>query len=850
MAQFGTSGKNPPWVRTAAGGLGQPSQLTSPLIVQAAIGNPAVASSHQQQQAQQQAASQTVYNAAGLTALGFAQMGMDQQRENVFLVQNAATLQPGTVLSQSGVAIPTSLASAGLALNASLATAPVATVSYPAPRALQHSSQFQQAQQLSQPPPQPTPKQRVFTGTVTKLHENFGFVDDDVFFQITCIKGTMPKVGDRVLVEASYNPNMPFKWNATRIQVLPHQMLQQSHIQSQSASSQGLIRPGLLSNNSQVTGLGGNQVTGIPSQITLTLSSQPGTTIPQNLAIQQAMGQAAQTYNQVPPPVSMHNISHGSAPLVNRMSGLISTRQRHSSPPSRREREREIRRDDRRERERHREREIERERPPPPRKRSRSPRPRSRSPPRRRIRINPRYVVQIPKISLDVKEVNLIELRKRYNNLYVPSDFFHSSFSWMDAFSLSHPFSWERPCNFQIMNKEVDNVIENNAVLEPPDVDYTYTAKVMLISAPSLEDVYQKSCALAEEKNDNKESFVHPTRLISFLVGLKNKNEIMAIGGPWSPSVDGPNPDKDPTVLIRTATRCCKALTGIDLGGCTKWYRFAEINYFRGETVHKGRPVPSRVETVVIFLPDVWNCTPTLKEWQTLTASYKKHLMKKLHEDSSPEASENQETEEAIGDSAKKDIHLSELELKSMKLADLRHELENRNLSCKGLKSQLVARLTKALKAEQNKEDEDEHVEDEDADEIEKADEKDSSKKKKEEEDKKKDEKERAIMERRYTLPDTPSIIVHPSATAKGGKFDCSIMSLSLLLDYRQEDNKEYSFEVSLFAELFNEMLARDGGFKIYCALANVPEKKVAEDKEKDKKRNKDKDDKVIYVFT
>jgi hypothetical protein len=35
------------------------------------------------------------------------------------------------------------------------------------------------------------------------------------------VKGSNPVVGDRVLVEASYNPNMPFKWNATRIQVLP-----------------------------------------------------------------------------------------------------------------------------------------------------------------------------------------------------------------------------------------------------------------------------------------------------------------------------------------------------------------------------------------------------------------------------------------------------------------------------------------------------------------------------------------------------------------------------------------------------------------------------------------------------
>lgn len=55
-----------------------------------------------------------------------------------------------------------------------------------------------------------------------QVHDNFGFVDEDVFFQTTaCAKGSNPMVGDRVLVEASYNPSMPFKWNATRIQVLP-----------------------------------------------------------------------------------------------------------------------------------------------------------------------------------------------------------------------------------------------------------------------------------------------------------------------------------------------------------------------------------------------------------------------------------------------------------------------------------------------------------------------------------------------------------------------------------------------------------------------------------------------------
>lgn len=64
----------------------------------------------------------------------------------------------------------------------------VATVSYPAPRTL-NTNAFQQsvanvAQQVQQNVNSSSTKQRVFTGTVTKVHDNFGFVDEDVFFQI------------------------------------------------------------------------------------------------------------------------------------------------------------------------------------------------------------------------------------------------------------------------------------------------------------------------------------------------------------------------------------------------------------------------------------------------------------------------------------------------------------------------------------------------------------------------------------------------------------------------------------------------------------------------------------------
>lgn len=111
---------------------------------------------------------------------------------------------------------------------------------------------------------------------------------------------------------------------------------------------------------------------------------------------------------------------------------------------------------------------------------------------------------------------------------------------------------------------------------------------------------------------------------------------------------------------------------------------------------------------------------------------------------------------------------------------------------------------------------------------------------KKKDETRKLDEKERQQIEKRYQTPEQPHIIVHPSKTAKSGKFDCTVMSLSLLLDYRPEDTKEHSFEVSLFAELFNEMLTRDFGFNIFKAINYFPPIKAKEETKDDDKKKAD----------
>uniref|UniRef100_A0A2K6FTP9 Cell division cycle and apoptosis regulator protein 1 n=1 Tax=Propithecus coquereli TaxID=379532 RepID=A0A2K6FTP9_PROCO len=730
MAQFGGQ-KNPPWAtqftatavsQPAALGVQQPSLLgASPTIY----------------------TQQTALAAAGLTTQTPANYQLTQ---TAALQQQAAAAaaalqqlqQPQqTLLTQPAVALPTSLS-----LSTPQPTAQI-TVSYPTPRSSQQQTQPQ--------------KQRVFTGVVTKLHDTFGFVDEDVFFQLSAVKGKTPQVGDRVLVEATYNPNMPFKWNAQRIQTLPNQ--NQSQTQPLLKTPPAVLQP-------------------IAPQTTFGVQAQPQ---PQSL-LQAQISAASITPLLQTQPQPLLQQPQQKAGLLQPPVRIVSQPQpaRRLDPPSRfsgrNDRGDQVpnRKDDR-SRERERERRRSRERSPQrKRSRERSPRRERERSPRRVRRVVPRYTVQFSKFSLDCPSCDMMELRRRYQNLYIPSDFFDAQFTWVDAFPLSRPFQLGNYCNFYVMHREVESLEKNMAILDPPDADHLYSAKVMLMASPSMEDLYHKSCALAEDPQELRDGFQHPARLVKFLVGMKGKDEAMAIGGHWSPSLDGPDPEKDPSVLIKTAIRCCKALTGIDLSVCTQWYRFAEIRYHRPEETHKGRTVPAHVETVVLFFPDVWHCLPTRSEWETLSRGYKQQLVEKLQGERKEADGEQDEEEKDDGEA--KEIstptHWSKLDPKTMKVNDLRKELESRALSSKGLKSQLIARLTKQLKVEEQKEEQKE---------LEK------SEKEEEEED-----------------------------------------------DRKSEDDKE----VSLFAELFNEMLQRDFGVRIYKSLLSLPEKE--DKKEKDKKSKKD----------
>ncbi|XP_048863944.1 cell division cycle and apoptosis regulator protein 1 isoform X3 [Brienomyrus brachyistius] len=723
MAQFGGQ-KNPPWAAQFAatavsqpGHSGQPLDLNSLHCQYTALGvqQPSLLGASPSMYSQQSALA-----AASLSSQSAASYQLSQQTAT--LQQQAAAAAAALQQSQINTALqqyqqqpqppppqqtlynvphqmpqpqPGLLSQPPVALPSPQPAAQI-TVSYPTPR-----SSHQQ-----QPQPQ---KQRVFTGVVSKLHDTFGFVDEDVFFQLSAVKGKTPQVGDRVLVEAVYNPNMPFKWNAQRIQTLPQ-------LASQTSQPPGpaMMKPGP------------SMLQALPPPTTFSVPTQaPPPSLLQAQISAATLAPLLQTPPQplLPQPPSKDSVFSGGLlqPPVRMMPQQQPVRRLDPGPrfPGRNDRPELILRKDDRSRERDRERRRSRERTPT-RKRSRDRSPRRERSPRRPRRATPRYTVQFSKFSLDGRSCDMMELRRRYQSLYIPSDFFNAEFTWVDAFPLSRPFQFGNYCNFHIMHKEVDSLVKNTAVLEPPDANHSYSAKVMLLATPSMDELYHKSCALAEDPPELRDSFQHPARLI------KEEEE----------------KDEDDSKEVTTPT------------------------------------------------------------------------------------------------------HWSKLDPKTMKVSDLRKELESRSLSSKGLKSQLIARLTKQLKGEEQVE-ETKETEKPEAGPAEEEETGRTEDDREEEERRRLEEQERQRRERRYILPEEPSIIVHPNWGAKNGKFDCSIMSLSVLLDYRLEDNKEHSFEVSLFAELFNEMLQRDFGYRIYKALAAVPIKEDKRDKrDKGKKEAEKKDTK------
>lgn len=204
---------------------------------------------------------------------------------------------------------------------------------------------------------------------------------------------------------------------------------------------------------------------------------------------------------------------------------------------------------------------------------------------------------------------DFLELQRRYRSLLVPSDFLAVHLSWLSAFPLSQPFSLHHPSRIQV-SSEKEPALDTGAESVPADSDPAYSSKVLLLSSPGLEELYRCCMLFVDDMTEPRETPEHPLKQMKFLLGRKEEEAVL-VGGEWSPSLDGLDPKGDPQVLVRTAIRCAQAQTGIDLSACTKWWRFAEFQYLQPGP-------PRRLQTVVVYLPDVWTIMPTLEEWEAL----------------------------------------------------------------------------------------------------------------------------------------------------------------------------------------------------------------------------------------
>ena len=318
-------------------------------------------------------------------------------------------------------------------------------------------------------------------------------------------------------------------------------------------------------------------------------------------------------------------------------------------------------------------------------------------------------------MSLKFPHSNVMDLKKRYSNLYIPSDFFNANHVWNEAYPIHQPFELEYGTSFHVFNKDVvESPVPASSKwqLDAPDADYTWVAKVMLLATPNIADLYEKTCHFIDKDSRDRDDLVHPNRALKFLVGLKEKREVNALGGPWSPSLDGANPESNPTTLINTAIRNVGALTGIDLSSCTKWTKFLKIHYRRQASSSK----PARTETVVIFFPDIWSAMPTKIEYDSLCEQYMqacklKQEGKSLESLKEPEScdkeagtmdneGEEEEMETEGAGQGGEATHWASLDTKTMKVVELRAELTARGQDCKGIKAQLAAKLDACLEEE------------------------------------------------------------------------------------------------------------------------------------------------------
>ena len=131
-----------------------------------------------------------------------------------------------------------------------------------------------------------------------------------------------------------------------------------------------------------------------------------------------------------------------------------------------------------------------------------------------------------------------------------------------------------------------------------------YSAKVVLLSLPEMNEMYEKIFGYDFERSSygfSTERSYPLSKLISF-VTLKTEGGYSLLGGKFIQEKDSFVDGTTRPNLINTAIRTVKESTGIDLSTCTKWMSLATFVYNRSSSLEENL-----YEYSTVFMPDVWS---------------------------------------------------------------------------------------------------------------------------------------------------------------------------------------------------------------------------------------------------
>ncbi|KAK9076282.1 hypothetical protein SSX86_004615 [Deinandra increscens subsp. villosa] len=480
------------------------------------------------------------------------------------------------------------------------------------------------------------------------------------------------------------------------------------------------------------------------------------------------------------------------------------------------------------------------------------------------------YVCKVYTSNLVHTERDYLSMNKRYSRLFVSPECSKVIINWSKEdlnIPLNTPISFEHdfvqgetPSEHE--SASIKTVTNGQANLQSGTT--RWNAKMLLMSGLSR-NAWEE--LLSERKYDDR--IPHLCNMLRFAF-LKKGNSLMAIGGSWD-TVDGNDPSVNKSTLIQTVSRYAKELTGLDLKNCQNWNPFLEIHYDRigkdGFFSHK--------EITVLYIPDLSDCLPSIDAWRDQWLAHKKavaererlHALKREKSRDKKEVSKEKagkEGDKIVTEKKDKDKTITEkkdecsddktkIEDELLRMPILRimwsRETKQGRLQMKTNQrtmrlshKMLVVQLKLEIKVKKFKRRKRRKTK------VEAGSDKNENLKggkEKKDKDVKTETKGKQVNDKKKVEepPRHPGLILQTKGD-KYSKLRSLSLSLDSLLDYTDKDIEESTFELSLFAETFYEMLQYQMGSRILIFLQKLRIKFVAKRNRRKRQREEASDKK------